>query len=188
MIGPKRQTTYAEGNSKDSGKGVQPDHHFEGLQSTMFHFVFVPGGGHIETLRKHGRVVHWVGEAYGQLKAIRATGEAVNLVKTACETESMTFSAAGSHDVVHSYGVVTTGAAEPESFKEMINMVEGAKDFIDAYTFAISQHKDLDREMDGISSIVGYSIVCTVQLCQRIRDGEKGEKDFRIFHESLNIK
>lgn len=155
VIGPKRQTVFAEGESED-GKGVQPDHHFEGMRSTMFDSVFVPGGSHIETLRKQGRVVHWVREAYGHLKAIGATGEGVNLVKIACEVDGMSFSAAGSHDVVESYGVVTAGTAKPESFKETVNMAKGAKDFIDAYTFAISQHKNFDRELDGLSSMVAY--------------------------------
>ena len=97
-----------------------------------------------------------VREAFGHLKAIGATGEAINLVKTACGVDGMTFSATGSHDVVESYGVVTAGAAKPESFKETINMVKGAKDFIDVYTFHISQHRNFDREMDGLSPMVAY--------------------------------
>ena len=68
----------------------------------------------------------------------------------------MNFSATGSHDIVDSYGVVTARAAKPESFKESINMAKGAKDFIDAYTFNISQHGNFDREMDGLSSMVAY--------------------------------
>lgn len=100
--------------------------------------------------------MHWVREAFGHLKAIGATGEAVNLVKVACEVDGMSFSAAGSHDIVDSYGVVTAGALKPESFKKMLNMVKGAMDFIDAYAFAISQHRSFDREMDGLSSIVAY--------------------------------
>lgn len=155
VIGPKRQTVLAEGE-KQGGKGVQPDHHFEGMRSTMFDSIFIPGGSHIETLRKQGRVVHWVREAFGHLKAIGATGEGVTLVKTACEVDGMTFSATGSHDVVDSYGVVTAGTAKPESFKETVNMVKGAKDFIDAYTFAISQHRNFDRELEGLSSMVAY--------------------------------
>ena len=100
--------------------------------------------------------MHWVCEAFGHLKAIGATGEAVNLVKTACEIDGMRFSAAGSHDVVDSYGVVTDGVSKPESFREIINMAEGAKNFIDAYTFNISQHKNFDRELDGLSSMVAF--------------------------------
>ena len=154
-IGPKRQKVLADGESKD-GKGVQPDHHFEGMRSTMFDSVFIPGGSHVQTLMKQGRVVHWVREAFGHLKAIGATGEGVELVQMACGVEGMAFSAAGKHEVVESYGVVTASAAKPESFKETINMVKGAKDFIDAYTWSISQHKNFDREMDGLSAMVAY--------------------------------
>ena len=95
-------------------------------------------------------------EAFGHLKAIGATGEAVSLVKTASEIDGMRISAAGSHDVVDSYGVVTVGASKPESFREFINIAEGAKNFIDAYTFNISQHKNFDRELDGLSSMVAF--------------------------------
>lgn len=70
----------------------------------------------------------------------------------------MTFSSAGSHDVVDSYGVVTAGVAKLESFKETINMAKGAKDFIDIYTFNISQHRNFDREMNGMSSMVAYQM------------------------------
>ena len=62
------------------------------MRSTMFDSVFIPGGTHIESLRNQDRVVHWVREAFGHLKAIGATGEAVNLVKTACEIDGMTIS------------------------------------------------------------------------------------------------
>lgn len=44
----------------------------------MFDSIFVPGGAQsLETLSKNGRVVHWVREAFGHLKAIGATDEAV---------------------------------------------------------------------------------------------------------------
>lgn len=61
----------------------------------------------------------------------------------------MNFSAKGSSDVVESYGIVTAGVGKPETFKETINMVKGAKDSIDAYTNNISQYRNFDREMDG---------------------------------------
>ena len=155
-IGPKRQAVFAAGESKQTGKGVQPDHHFEGMRSTMFDSVFVPGGSHISTLQQNGRVIHWVREAFGHLKAVGATGEGVELVKMACEVKGMEFSALGSGDVVESYGVVTAGMTKPESFREGVRMVKGAKDFVDAYLFSISQHRNFDREMDGLSSMVAY--------------------------------
>ena len=155
VIGPKRQTVYAAGESK-SAKAIQPDHHFEGVRSTMFDSVFIPGGSHIETLCKQGRVVHWVREAFGHLKAIGATGEALKLVKIACDVEGMKFSSQGSEEVVDSYGVVTAGQAKPESSRQSLNLVKGSKDFVEAYAFAISQHKNFDRELDGLSSMVAY--------------------------------
>ena len=156
VIGPKRQPVFAEGEPKD-GKGVQPDHHFEGMRSTMFDSVFIPGGSHIATLKKQGRVVHWVREAFGHLKAIGATGEAVELVKLACGVEGMQFSSQGSGEVVSSYGVVTAATTpKSESFKEGVKMVKGAKEFVDAYAWEISQHRCFEREMDGLSEMVAY--------------------------------
>jgi catalase len=154
-IGPRRNPIFAAGEDKETGKGVKPDHHLEGMRSTLFDSVFVPGGAEsVETLRKNGRALHWVREAFGHLKAIGATSEAVAFIKDACALPGVKFSENG--DVVESYGVVTTSTVKPESFKEAINMVKGAKDFIDAYTFAISQHKNFDRELDGLSSMVAY--------------------------------
>ena len=118
------------------------------MRSIMFDSSFITGDSHIESQRKQGRVVHRVREAFGHLKAIGATGEAVNLVKTACEIDGMNFSAARSHDVV------TAEAAKPESFKENINTAKGAKDSIDVYTLNVSQHKNFDRAIDELSSMV----------------------------------
>jgi len=154
-IGTRRSPIFAAGEDPKTGKGVTPDHHLEGMRSTMFDSVFVPGGAKsIETLRKNGRALHWVREAFGHLKAVGATGEAVSFVKDACALPGITFSEAG--DVVDSYGVVTASQTKPESFKEAIKMAKGAKDFIDAYTFAISQHRNFDRELDGYASMVAY--------------------------------
>ncbi|CAD6565382.1 MAG: hypothetical protein ASARMPRED_006566 [Alectoria sarmentosa] len=55
----------------------------------------VPGIGFSDDCLLQG-----VREAFGHLRAIRATGEAGNLVKTACEVDGLTSSATGSHDVV----------------------------------------------------------------------------------------
>jgi len=154
-IAPRRSAIYAAGESKDSSKGVVPDHHLEGMRSTMFDSIFVPGGADsVSTLRQSGRALHWVREAYAHLKAIGATGEAVDFVKDACALPGMDFST--SSDVVSSYGVVTTSQVKPESFKETLKMAKGAKDFVDAYTFEISQHKNFEREMKGFPMMVAY--------------------------------
>jgi len=154
-IGVRRNKIYAAGEEKGTGKGVTPEHHMEGMRSTLFDSVFVPGGAKsIETLRKTGRAVHWVREAFGHLKAIGATGEGVQFVRDACDLPGMEFST--SADVVDSYGVVTASQVQPESFKEVVKIAKGAKDFITAYTYAISQHKNYDRELQGLSSMVAY--------------------------------
>jgi len=154
-IAPRRTPIFPAGESKESGKGQKVDHHLEGMRSTMFDSVFIPGGADsIATLRKNGRALHWVREAYGHLKAIGAVGEGVELVKDACQLPGMDFST--SAEVVDSYGVVTAAKVEPSSFKETIQMAKGAKDFVDAYTFEISQHKNFEREMKGFSAMVAY--------------------------------
>ena len=66
----------------------------------------------------------------------------------------MDFSA--SSEVTNSYGVVTLGNVQPESFKEGLKMAKGAKDFLDNYTFEISQHRNWQRELDGLSVMVAY--------------------------------
>ncbi|PQE16500.1 catalase A protein [Rutstroemia sp. NJR-2017a BBW] len=152
-IGPKRQPVKSS-----NGKSVNPDHHFEGMRSTMFDSIYVPGGDHVSTLLKQGRVIHWVREAFGHCKAIGATGEGVKLVKYACEVEGMSFSI--NEEVVDAYGVVTAQGvgegASRMSASEALSMVKGAKNFLDAYAYNISQHRNFQRELDGLTSMVAY--------------------------------
>lgn len=153
-ISPRRNKIYADGEDK-SGSGVVADHHLEGQRSTMYDSVFVPGGAKsVETLRKNGRAVHWIREAFGHLKAIGGTGEAVSFIKQAVELPGMEFSAAA--DVVNSYGVVTAGQVHADSFKEAVNMAKEAKDFTSAYLYSISQHKNFERESAGLSQMVAF--------------------------------
>lgn len=155
VIGSGRQTI----KSADGGDSVQPDHHFEGARSTLFDALFIPGGANIAALRKQARVVHWVREAFGHLKTIGAVGEAVDLVRDACDVPDLNIAtSSGSRDVVDSYGVVTSGTIgdTPKSFKDGVKIVRGAKDFAGAFLYNISQHRCWRREMDGLSSAVVY--------------------------------
>lgn len=154
-IAPRRTPIYAAGETKGSGKGVTPDHNLEGQRSTMYDAIFIPGGADsIATLRKNGRALHYVREAFGHLKAIGATGEAVEFVKDACQLPGVNFSQGS--DVVDSYGVVTAAQAEADSFKESVQLAKGAKDVASAFSYAISLHKNFQRELDGLSSMVAY--------------------------------
>lgn len=63
-----------------------------------------------------------------------------------------------STDVMDSYGVVTAGGVRdsPSSLKEGLKMIKGAKNFIDAYSFNIAQHRNYRRELDSLASIVAF--------------------------------
>ncbi|KAK4974755.1 catalase A [Elasticomyces elasticus] len=158
-IGPKRNTLYAAGEDKSGSSsgaaGVVPDHHLEGMRSTMFDSVFIPGGAaSIASLRTNGRALHWVREAFGHLKAIGATGEAVAFVRDACLLPGIAFSEAG--EVVDSYGVVTAVEVGVGGFEGVGEVGEGAGHFVGRYFFAVARHKNFEREMEGLSGLVAY--------------------------------
>ncbi|KAF2227853.1 hypothetical protein BDZ85DRAFT_277726 [Elsinoe ampelina] len=154
-MAPRHSEVFPAGQPKGSGKGVKPDHHLEDQRSTMYDAIFIPGGADsVATLRKNGRALHYVREAFGHLKAIGATGEAVKLVQDAAQLPGVQFSQ--SADVVNSYGVVTATKAEESAFKEPAQIVKGGESFVEQFFFAISQHKNFDREMDGLNEMVAY--------------------------------
>ncbi|KAF2766187.1 CAT2 catalase [Teratosphaeria nubilosa] len=154
-LAPRRTPIYAAGESKETSQGVKPDHHLEGMRSTMFDSLFIPGGADaIATLRKSGRALHWVREAFAHLKAIGAVGEAVDLVKDAAALPGIEFS--DSEEVVDSYGVVTAAKTTANSFKEGAKILKESKDFVEQYFFEISQHKNFERELKGFNAMVAF--------------------------------
>jgi catalase len=70
----------------------------------------------------------------------------------------MLLSAEKGGDVVDSYGVVTAGGVGDgaSSVGEGLKMLKGAKNFLDAFAFNISQHRNFQRELDGLTSMVAY--------------------------------
>jgi catalase len=158
-LGPRRSAIFPDGEDKlsqrSSSKGIKPDHHFEGQRSTMFDSIYIPGGKKsVATLEKNGRALHYIREAFGHLKAIGATGEAVDLVRNACNLQQLTLSTG--NDVVESYGVVTWGNAQESGLKEIAKMAQNATSFAEAFGFAISQHRNWDRELAGLNGLVAY--------------------------------
>ncbi|KAI0901646.1 catalase [Annulohypoxylon nitens] len=154
-IGPRRSEVFPDGSSKKPGSGVQPDHHLEGMRSTMFDAIFVPGGVEsIKTLAKSGRALHWVREAFGHLKAIGGTGEAVELFKLAFALPDLTVST--TDQAVESYGVVTLSKISPDSLKESVTIAREGVGFLEKFFFQISQHRNFDRELAGLNSQVAY--------------------------------
>lgn len=150
VVGTKRsKVTAANGNS------TQPHHHLEGLRSTMVDAVFIPGGAKsVEALARNGRALHWIREAFGHLKTIGATGEAVDLVHRAIGLPSVSVSSSG--DAHESYGVVTLKELRPESLSDAVTIAKGATGFMEKFFYGISQHRCWDRELDGLNTQVAY--------------------------------
>lgn len=155
IIGTKRSEIFAAGQKRDQGKGIRPDHHLEGYRSTMVDAVFVPGGREsIDTLKKNGRALHWVREAFGHLKTVGGTGEATELLQAAFQLPGVQL--ASGAEAVESYGVVTLGKAEPDSFGEAFTIAKEGAGFVGKFLYSISQHRNWDRELDGLSTQVAY--------------------------------
>ncbi|OAA64724.1 catalase A [Niveomyces insectorum RCEF 264] len=142
IVGTKRRPILGAGASQPT----QPDHHVEGFRSTMVDAVFVPGGqASIAALTQphsKGRVVHWLREAFGHLKALGATGEGVGLLQEALAGVPRLQLSASGGSIGQSYGVVTTQKA--------------SKEFTKAFFHSIAQHRNFDRELDGLNTLVAY--------------------------------
>ncbi|KAK4235322.1 catalase [Achaetomium macrosporum] len=151
VVAPSRaKITAADGSSS-----TQPHHHLEGFRSTMVDAIFIPGGAKsVETLSKNGRAMHWIREAFGHLKTIGATGEAVDLVNKAIDLPSVTVSSSG--DVHESYGVVTMKELKPESLSETVQIAKEATGFMEKFFYGIAQHRCWDRELAGLNTQVAY--------------------------------
>ncbi|ETS85315.1 Catalase-1 [Pestalotiopsis fici W106-1] len=155
IIGPRRAEIFPAGSDKKPGSGIKADHHFEGMRSTMFDAVFVPGGADsIKALSTNGRSLHWLREAFGHLKAVAGSGEAVELFKIAFGLPNVSVSE--DHQVVESYGVVTIANVTPEHFTETVQIAKEGTQFLEKFWYQISNHRNWDRELDGLSSQVAY--------------------------------
>jgi catalase len=155
VIAPRRNEIHPAGSDRAQGSGTKADHHLEGMRSTMFDAVFVPGGAEsIKTLSKNGRALHWLREAFGHLKAIAGTGEAVELFKIAFMLPNIQVSQGA--EAVESYGVVTMGKASSDSFSETVTIAKEGAGLLEKFFYAISQHRNWARELDGLNSMVAY--------------------------------
>lgn len=155
VIGPRRSEIFPAGQAPTPGNGVKPDHHFEGLRSTLVDAIFIPGGEEsVRTLGKSGRALHWIREAFGHLKAIGAIGEAVKLVNQALPLPEINVSLEG--EAVESYGVVTMGKVSTESWKETFEVIKNAPGFAGKFVYAIASHRVWERELDGLNTMVAY--------------------------------
>lgn len=163
IIAPRRHQIFPAGAEPGSNTGVMADHHFEGMRSTMFDAVVIPPGPiSINTLRANGRAVHWVREAFGHLKAIGALGaDAVRFLAEALGPDVVGKVKIGTTDgnIVSSYGVVTKSVYAGDEEEEWWQKWKIARDefsFVGAFFYEISQHRNWDRELDGLIDFVAF--------------------------------
>jgi len=148
-IGPKRSKV-----TSDKSTTVTPEHHLEGQRSTLFDSIFVcPSGASAHPFSSNGRALQWIVEAFGHCKAIGAVGNAANVARTAIGLPKIEI-AEGRNEVKDCYGVVT--ATSIPTGKQNISIKQNAKDFLGLYAFGISQHRNFQREMDGLTDMVPY--------------------------------
>jgi catalase len=148
-IAPKRQKVKSS-----DGNETQPSHHFNGMRSTMFDAVVVPGGEQsIKTLTGIGLARFWVREAFGHDKAIAAEGEGIKLVEAAI-SEAQGYKLAnvqGDAQVTEWYGVIT--AAKPD-ISESVKIAQESKGFLEQFFWQINNHRCWARELDGYAEMV----------------------------------
>ncbi len=157
IIAPRRSEIFPAGADRSPGNGIKSDHHLEGMRSTMFDAVYVPGGGQsVKVLSKSGRALHWLREAFGHLKPIAATGEAVGLLGLAFALPEIRVSR--DDRAVESYGVVTIGKVPPDEGlgSEAVTIAKEGTGFLQKFWYQISQHRNFDRELDGLNTQVAY--------------------------------
>jgi len=153
VIAPRRHMIYPAG----SKQGIMPDHHFEGVRSTMFDATFIcPGAEAVLILRENGRVVHWVREAFGHLKAIGALGDAVAFLQEAVLLPGVDLAIdRESSQVISSYGVVT-GWKSNVGVLNSLKIEPSSTAFSSAFAYEISKHRCFERELDGLVKKIAF--------------------------------
>jgi len=151
VIGTRRSTI----RPASGGEGIKPDHHLEGMRSTMVDAIFVPGGSaSVDALSRNGRALHWIREAFGHLKAIGAAGEGVRLVRAAIDLPGVQTSSGT--DAVKSYGVVTMASMKPGSLSEVVDLAKGGIGLLEGFFAAVADHRCWARELEGLNTLVAY--------------------------------
>ncbi len=116
----------------ESGDTLQTDKSHVTTGSIMYDALFIPGGTHVELLKKQGDVLHFINEAYKHCKPIGLTAEAIELLKiSSVEFDNTSFAEGGA--VHENMGIVT-------AWKN-----ENIEDFLIQFERAISQHRHWGR-------------------------------------------
>ena len=128
LIAPHQgSVTTADGGS------IQVHGSFMTDASVLYDAVYVPGGsGSIEKLKKVGKAIHFINEAYMHCKAIGATGEGVDLLGASWLGNESTVAEFSGENAVCNEGVCLATSADEA--------------FTGAFVDAIAAHRHWDRE------------------------------------------
>ncbi|KZZ86972.1 catalase isozyme A [Ascosphaera apis ARSEF 7405] len=156
VVGTKRQPIKAQNASGQQYEAVQPDFQYEARRSTLFDATFIPGGSHIKQLSTIGILRHWISETFGHCKALAATGEAVPWVQHVLRDVPQLQFASQGKSPVDCYGVTTaTHLDDPANITDA-SIVAEAPNFLAKFLYNISQHRNWDRELDGLTASVPF--------------------------------
>jgi catalase len=125
------------GTVRGNGGEMKVDHTFLTVSSVLYDAVYVPGGAHVEGLKKRNDVVDFVKEAFRHCKPIGATGEGIELLRAADLKGVSSAEPKRGERVVADKGVVTS--ATPGA----------AGAFAEVFKVAIAQHRHWTRETPG---------------------------------------
>jgi len=135
------------GTLKGEGGDIEVDKSYVTTASVLFDAVFVPGGRHVETLRRQGEALHWVDETFKHGKPIGATGGAIELLRAA---KLVGVNLADTAEVVESLGVVTVAGEESavDRVRGAVGMEErtGLGGFTGRFREAVAQHRHWGRD------------------------------------------
>jgi catalase len=116
----------------ENGDVLQTDKSHVTTGSIMYDAVYIPGGTHVELLKKQGDVLHFINESYKHCKTIGLTAEAIELLKISSVAFDNTSFAEGG--IVHeNMGIVT-------AWKN-----ENIEDFLIQFEKAIGKHRHWAR-------------------------------------------
>src|SRR5690606_24168008 len=110
-----------------SGDTLETDKSHVTTGSIMYDAVFIPGGKHVDTLKKQGDVLHFINEAYKHCKALGFTGEAIRLLQESNVGSGAINFADGDGD--DDMGVIIAKEGK------------GSDDFLEKFKNAILQHR-----------------------------------------------
>jgi len=159
-IGAQRQGVVAE-----TGQKVVPDHFFSGMRSTLFDATFVPGGKHIaDALAKNGVAKFWITESFAHLKPVAGVNEAVQFISKQIGLEEVKVAQPGSPQA-ESYGVVT-GHGDAAALLDVGNIGPDSKTFAEKFIWHISQHRNWQRELDGLADQMQLKIAPVLHISE----------------------